>query len=261
MAQPESHYKVVWISTAVRTGSMWLFNVTRAVLRCAGRTVLPERVPQREEQIFEMAQRDAWTDTTPGSVWVFKVHFALRSDLPQSRFITTIRDPRDVVVSYRRFQDTTFEHALGAGDDVVRCAELYRDCPPTVLLTIDYRDIEDRPRDVINRIGAFLEVPVAADDAARVAEEFSRERVRQRIESTTQSVLQRLQRNAPVAADEVVPVRGRIIRAYDVETGFQTGHLSDAPSGSWRTLLSEEEKRVVCERFAGFIAQHGFPKD
>lgn len=258
MANGQPDYKTIWISTAPRTGSMWLFNVTRAVLRCAGRTVLPERVPQKDEEMFDMARRDAWTDADPARAWVFKVHRPLWPDLPKSRLITSVRDPRDVLVSIRRFLNVGFEDALIAAYDVVRYAEAYRNHAPAVLLNIDYRDIEERPAEVIGRVAAFLKVSVSADDADRIASDFSRERVRQLIDATTQSVLHRLKENIPVERTEVVVEGGQVTRVYDVVTGVQTGHVSDYRSGDWRTSLTGSEKCVVQERFADFIARHGF---
>ena len=41
-------YKVVWVASMPRTGSMWAYNVVRELVRAAGRAVEPERVPVDE---------------------------------------------------------------------------------------------------------------------------------------------------------------------------------------------------------------------
>lgn len=116
----EGDYKTLWISTAPRTGSMWLFNVCREVLRASGNDVFPEVVPQSDEAMFRLAQEDAWKSEDPRHKWVLTVHHILRPDLPLSKIITTHRDPRDVIVSFRQFMKTDFEAALGCGRWVTR---------------------------------------------------------------------------------------------------------------------------------------------
>jgi hypothetical protein len=258
MTPGDAAYKSVWISTAPRTGSMWLFNVTREILRRAGRTVLPEKIPQTDQQMIELAHKWAWNDPDPMKVWVLKVHTMLRQDMPKSRILTTIRDPRDVLVSFRLFMRTSFDHALGATASVVRFAESYENHPPELLPRVDYRDIEAQPAQVLKQVAGFLQVPLAAATVDEVVAQFSRERVRKLIDATNQSVLQRIKEKAPIDRGEVVLLGQDNIRAFDLNTGFQTGHVSGNQSGSWRFLLSEEEKKIVHERFGAWIAQHGF---
>jgi hypothetical protein len=252
--------KTVWISTPPRTGSTWLFNVTREILRRAGREVLPERVPNDDKAMYELAQRDAWADSDPHRIWVLKIHGTiLRSDLPRSKIITCIRDPRDVLVSFRQFMDTSFEHALTISQGVKRYVEGYRDHPTDLLLRVEYEDIESRPIDVLRRVAGFLDVPLIAADAAEIVAMFGRERVRQQVAELSQDLRQRLSSGAAVGTDEVILRDQAIVRAFDVGTGFQTGHVSDHKSGDWRSLLSDEEKRIVHERFGDWFERHGYP--
>ncbi len=180
--------KTVWISTPPRTGSTWLFNVTREILRRAGRDVLPERVPIDDKVMYELAQRDAWADTDPSRIWVLKIHGTiLRSDLPRSKIINCIRDPRDVLVSFRRFMDTSFEHALTVSQGVTRYVEGYRDHPADLLLRVGYEeDIEVQPIDALRRVAGFLDVPLGAADEAEIVAMFGRERVRQQVAELSQ---------------------------------------------------------------------------
>jgi len=240
---------------------MWLFNVKRAVLRRAGRTGLPERTPQEDEQVFEMARQVALQDANPDHTWVFKVHAGLSPDLPRSLIITSLRDPRDMLVSFMKFMDTSFEHALAASQDLVSCADQYEKYPHDMLLSVNYEDIEARPAAVVGRVAEFLGTPLDEAGARDIAGEFTREKVRAQIEKTTADVLHRLDSNAAVASDEVISKDGQVIRAYDVVTGFQTGHVSGRPAGSWRTLLSDEQKARVRELLGPWMDKHGFAKE
>lgn len=258
MAAPT--YKTVWISTPPRTGSTWLFNVAREVLRSTGRMVLPARVPQETADMLELAQQVAWPDTDPAKVWVLKVHgVMLRADLPHSKIITSIRDPRDVLVSFQRFMNTSFEHALSICEGVKRYPDNYRHHPDSLLLKVSYADIQAAARDVIARVAAFLDADLHAGEAARIEAQFSRERVRKLIESTDARVFGRLRENTAVERDEVVLQGNQVARAYDPATAFQSGHVSGYRDGDWRQLLTEDEKRSVHERFGDWFERHGFP--
>jgi hypothetical protein len=251
--------KTVWISTPPRTGSTWLFNVTREILRRAGCEVLPERVPIDDKVMYQLAQQ-AWADSDPSRIWVLKIHGTiLRTDLPRSKIITCIRDPRDVLVSFRRFMDTSFEHALAISAAVKRYVEGYRNHPADLLLRLEYEDVESRPAEVLQRVATFLDVPVAAADELQILAMFGRERVRQRAADISEDLRQRLKTGAAVAADEVILRDQTIVRAFDVGTGFQTGHVSDSKSGDWRSLLSDDEKRMVHETFGDWFERHGYP--
>jgi hypothetical protein len=241
---------------------MWLFNVTRAILHQAGRIVLPESVPKDEQLAFDLARREAWADNNSRRVWVLKVHgVILRTDLPLSKIITCIRDPRDVLVSFRTFMDTTFEHALATSAGVKRYAEMYREYPQDLLLSVRYDEIETRPAQVVRRVAGFLGVPLLPADEVEIAERFSRERVRQLADNVTQSVLNRLGSGAGVSAEEVVLHGQTLKRAFDPSTGFQTGHVSGNRSGDWRRLLSNEEKRQVRETFGDWFERNGYPAE
>jgi len=253
-------YKTIWISTPPRTGSTWLFNVAREILRLAGFTTLPKRPPQQVHEMLEIARREAWPDNDPSRVWVLKIHgLLLRRDIPQSRIITSLRDPRDVLVSFMRFMNTSFEHALETSAGVMRYAEAYRDFPPELMLIVDYADIEARPATVAMTVARFLDAPLAPVDAQRIVERYSRERVRELTEQTTRSLQEKLAAGIAIPRDEVVLRDEKVERAFDVTTGFQTGHITSAIPGEWRKLLSAEQKRRVSERFGDWLERHGFP--
>lgn len=251
--------KTVWISTPPRTGSTWLFNVTREILRRAGHDVLPARVPIDDKAMYELAQQ-AWADSDTTRIWVLKIHGTiLRTDLPRSKIVTCIRDPRDVLVSFRRFMDTSFEHALAVSMGVRRYVDGYCSHPAKLLLRVAYEDIELLPNEVLRRLATFLDVPLVAADEVEIVAMFGRDRVRQQVAALSENLRQRLNAGAVVGSDEVI-LRGQaIVRAFDVGTGFQTGHVSDHRSGDWRALLSDEEKRVVHERFGDWFERHGYP--
>ena len=51
-----------WISSAPRTGSMWLFNITREILKISGNDVLPKEIPQDDEDNIKLYEKYAIHD-------------------------------------------------------------------------------------------------------------------------------------------------------------------------------------------------------
>ena len=47
-------------------------------------------------------------------------------------------------------------------------------------------------------------------------------------------------------------------RAFDVESDFQTGHVSGRKTGDWQSMLSESERQLVNEEFAGWLEEYGY---
>ena len=115
-----------WISTAPRTGSMWLFNVTKEILIQSKANVLPIDVPQNDENFFQIFKTQSLQDQNNLNKYVFKIHTILKSDLPRSRILTTIRDPRDLCISFKEFMKTDFNTALNATKSLLNYEKIYK---------------------------------------------------------------------------------------------------------------------------------------
>ena len=48
-----------WISTQPRTGSMWVYNVTREILKFFKLNILPIHVPTNEQETFEIFNKES----------------------------------------------------------------------------------------------------------------------------------------------------------------------------------------------------------
>ena len=80
-----------WISTAPRTGSMWLFNVVKKYSTLINIMYFLARY-QNMIRSFRNLQLKSLLDKDDSNKYVFKVHSPLKSDLPNSKILTTIRD-------------------------------------------------------------------------------------------------------------------------------------------------------------------------
>lgn len=253
--------KSVFVSTVPRTGSTWTFNVIRQLLRCSGHTVLPEKVPKNDGEMLQMAQTVAWYDQNPEKVWVLKVHAILKNHLPFSKIITCIRDPRDIIVSYRRFMKTSFSHALTVARSQTLMNELYLGYPDSYVFAARFEDIERCPEKLVLQLASFLNLDIPNKVAHDIISMFSRENTANLIRRKTAELDVKIRTEASIDDDEVVVLGQDNFRAYDVDTGFQAGHISSYKTGDWRDILTEQEKVRVATAFDGWLQKNGYPLD
>ena len=62
----------IWISTTPRTGSTWIFNVTREIYRILGFTVEPSIVPQKDTEMFKIYHDKAINENNENIKFVLK---------------------------------------------------------------------------------------------------------------------------------------------------------------------------------------------
>ena len=131
-----------WISTAPRTGSMWLFNVAREIFIIKKYNVFPAKIPKNDKDFLEIYNSKSVNDNNKFNKYVFKVHSPMNSDLLNSKVLTTIRDPRDVCASYREFMKSDFESALTAAKGMIDFIKYYKPLDQGYLKFFKYEDIE-----------------------------------------------------------------------------------------------------------------------
>jgi Sulfotransferase domain len=233
--------KFVWVASVPRCASMWLFNVTRQIARAAGFRVLPTPVPQSDKAMFAAAE-EGLRDHSSDRLWVLKVHSRVRSDRPRSRFILPRRDIRDVVVSYMRFMRCDFEFFLPYVAPAIALQRHFASFPPDRALFLDYADIVARPAAVAHAVAEFLGAPVEQESTDAIASELSKENVAQLIAAREQDLQYRDRAGLPIAPGEVVVLGPRNMRAFDTETGFQSGHVSNYRDGDWKNILTAAQQ-------------------
>lgn len=243
-----------------RSGSMWVFNIARSVLGESGKEVLPKRVPNNTEGMFACADQAA-SDTDPNRVWVLKVHRRLPPDAPASKFINTRRDPRDALVSFMRFMACDFDTALKAMAESAETTEYYATSfEPHSILRVNYDDIVRRPLTVVRDIAHFCNVQLEGDLATSIAKQFDRTSVQRLVERKEKELQRRAAAGEAIPWSELVPQRYRPdeLRAFDLTTGFQTGHVSDYRDGDWRRLLSAEQQNRMHDVLGEWLRRNGY---
>ena len=252
-------YKIVWIASMPRSGSMWAFNIARRLLREAGYNVLPRTIPKSDAQMVAEA-RKGLMDDSPDNVWCLKIHSGLRNGSPSNRFISTFRDPRDAVVSFMRFMQCDFEQALTASAIWTELCDHYRTFPSDLSLQLDYDGIVTQPRYAASRIGKFLGLDLPPHHIAGAVAEFERANVRRRIETLRKDVERgHASSDFDILEALIVNPDGRL-RFYDPQTGFQSDHVSDYRDGDWRILLTGEQKQRLDQTIGDWLARQGFDR-
>ena len=188
------------------------------------------------------AGQEGICDQATDRVRVLKVHMLLHSDLPLSRFILPRRDIRDGVVSFMRFMRCDFESAMKFAHDAIANDRHYDAFPRDRALIIDYSDIVARPAEVAHTVAMFLEVPVKRQATCVIAHDLNKEKVARLIERKERDLTRRIRYSRPITAGEVVILGPQNVRAFDTETGFQSGHVSNYREGDWKSILTTEQK-------------------
>ena len=249
-------YRVIWITGMSRAGSMWLFNVVRALVRRAGLTPVPDSPSVEEESSRALALAQV-EGGAPGSLACLKSHEVLPADFPGSRFLVPYRDVRAAAVSFMHFMRADFEAALGAAAGMMAATDHYAGFDPGLARLVSYAEIEAEPAKVVGEVAAFLALPAEAAAAREIAESLSRERVLGIIAETNRGLQGKLDSGRPIGRGEAVPNFDGTYRARDPLTGFQSNHVSGRQD--WREGLSPEQIARLDALAKDWLDRYGLP--
>lgn len=254
-----SAYKVVWIATAPRTGSMWAYYVTRQILATGGRHVMLPPRELAEGQWPEYSLR-VIADDQPGVIFCAKVHLRLALTIPAWRFVVTYRDVRDSTLSYMRFMRCNFEKALETTRLIMALTDHYFAAPDDVALKIRYDEVTQSPGRAALRIASFLDIEFSETQADALVNGVTRESVVRVVADYEQSVKSRLMAGSKEPFAYVKNSDGSI-RLVEPTTLFQSGHITSARDGEWRDVLTREEQARLNELTIDWLRRHDFPID
>ena len=246
--------KVIWVSTVVRTGSMWLFNITREILNLKKFNVLPDKIPKFDEDHFEIFHQKSLLDQNHLNKYVFKVHQILKQEIPHSKILTTIRDPRDICVSCMKFMKKNFQQSLDISKSMITYFNTYEKYSKEKLKFIKYeKSIEKDTVKTIEDISEFIECKISFDEAKKISEKFSKDNVTQLIRINDEKLRKEINRDT-----EIVYFSKDNYRSYDVNTGFQTNHISSSSSQEWKKILTKEEIKILNSEFESFLIENNY---
>lgn len=251
--------KVLWISSAPRTGSMWTFNVCRELLAKNYFEVLPTTVPQSDAEMAENYKK-AMNENRSHRYYCLKIHNILNDNLRNSKIITTIRDPREIVHSFHRFMQCDFERAVSAGTAVHKYVLAYKKFQSPVLF-VRYEDMLDEPMNTIREIDAFLELRTCERAMSEINQKFSKQRVNAIVDKVTKTLQRDLNSGVSVKSERMVALPNQRVRAFDIATGFQTGHIAGPNDGNWRTAYSLTQKNYMFSALSEICSELGYSEN
>ena len=244
---PDSPFIV--IAGLARVGSMWSFNVARSLFREAGLRVIPEQVPKMDQAMAEVA--NAYMKSSPPNTrCVIKVHSKIKM-LPDFRVIRNQRDMHDRLFSFCRFMQIDFDRKYML-DQVAACMDVesyYDQWPADQMLNIPYESIETDSRSLIRKIAEFIGYPDVDEQVIRkIDTQYSKQQVKSKIAELESQVFDADGNvNVDIHPDAVIgpeddPSRAR---AFDVGSGFQSGHVSSYQPGDWKNRWTFRQRWIV----------------
>lgn len=224
---------------------MWAYNVARLLAQKAGLRVTPNRALKRDEEM--LAAADAYLRMNPIDVFcIIKVHMPLY-EKPNLKVIHIERDLRDRIFSIHRFENRPLneETALLEVTASLDMAAHYEQWPSSHILRVQFDALESDSINLIARIADFMGLPaIGAEHIHEIDAKLAKAQLRKRISNVDRIVFEDIGGLDEHSVSTVKGTSGKI-RAYDEETGFQSGHVSDYCSGDWQHLWSDKEKQVI----------------
>ncbi len=248
----------IWISTTPRTGSMWIFNVTREIYKTLGFDIEPSIVPQNDSEMFEIYNNKAINELNNNLRFILKIHTLLKPNLARSKIITIVRDPRDVCISFKEFMKTNFNESLNATKSLINFSKIYKNFDKNYILILKYENIEKNPIEIILKISKFLNENINYDQAVEIAKKFSKKNVNEIINKKNKQLKEKILKKSKIDKKDIVIISNKNVHAFDKNTGFQTGHVSQRNSGDWKKALSSEKIEIINSQFKDFLIENNY---
>jgi len=235
-----------------RSGTVWAFNVFRAVWQAAGvefRTEQWNSEPEVKARLpgISMAEHVLihTHDLTPD--------LAALARRPGVRSFFSYRDPRDVVVSQMKLHDVPFDIA------VQMTAFAYQSLPGAMNLPgitfLPYEHVVAHSPALIFQMATRLDILLNHHTVNQIAESNSLERHRRAMDLLNHGPTEA--RNTGI---DSLNTGVREIRYW--KTSLITDrHIQSGRSGRWRDELTLEQQQQVCSVFAAVIKSLGFDAD
>ena len=255
----DNKQNTTWIATVPRTGSMWTTNVVREILNYSNMNVLPKALPQDKEDWLNLFQRRALGDQNEKNHYVLKVHIFIEDiNIPRSKLITNIRNPYDICASYYQFMKCDIDAAINCALSLPILIDQYKKWDAKNLFIVKYEEIEESSSKLVLELAEFLGAKLDENAALSISKKFSKDSVRKIIADNDKSLSDKISKKQEIDANEIVILGRNDYRSFDLNTGFQTGHISERKTGEWRVVFSESETHKIVEALDNTAKKFGY---
>lgn len=237
---------------------MWLYNVARQLVKQSRFNLKPLIVPQGDNEAVQMFNSSL---DFPNELdfLVLKIHtILLKPGMPNSKIITTHRDPRDVVVSFMEFMNVEFEKAINAAKTLMPYTERYKSYDKDYLTLIPYRDIENSPFKVVSKLAQFLDIETDEANISAIVKMFDKTQVKKLIDETDRQLDDKISENLQIDKGEIVRFSETNYRSFNLDTGFQSKHVSNRNTGDWVKVLSRDQIAEIDMLFSDWMDEFGY---
>lgn len=259
--------KRVFIAGAARTGSMWTFNVTKALLEIHGFQLLPNEPTKLRLDEKGLADNAYRVPIGANQVYFAKLHQKLKIGLPETKIITNYRDVRESTLSYIKFMkfrytaDNLIKLAKEVAKVQMNMTDYYFDKHKDNL-RIKFNHIASEPVRVLDEINSYLGLTVGHAEMAEIADRFSKKKVKQLINGLNSVPVNEqgsIGNKDKSGSYSTVRNPDGSYRVYDNRTGFQTDHITSDKSGGWREYFTPEQQEELNDFVSDWLVKYGFP--
>ena len=226
------NYRNIIIGSAPRTGGMWTYNVIREIFVNQKKNIIPLSYCSDDEMLkHHLNNLNSHSDI----ISIIKIHKKIKEQYTnKTKIVINIRDPRDAVISYKRFmklKNYSFQQTIKFINNSIDWIYYYRkNYNKEKLLEINFNDITDNPHKIFTKLEKFLYLKINKKMVNKIIEKFSKKKVSEIIEKMRKT-----------SKSNLVALNKNTIRKLDEKTGFQTGHVSDYKEGDWQQHFSDKE--------------------
>ena len=255
------NFNTTWIAGTPRTGSMWTSNIVREIFKLSGYKVKPEKFSKNDKDYIQIYSDKSIPEKSSTNRYVFKVHFGLKLNLPRSKYIINIRNPYEVCASFYKFMKCDLDNAIKVAKRHSDVVDYYKQMSKKNLLTIKFEDIESDAINTVKEIALFLQINLTEQNAELISSKFSKEKVKSIIKKCENDIDKRMKETGKVNENEIVHITSSNIRALDMDTGFQSGHVSGHLSREWRNMFSKLEIENIVDSIDDTAIKLGYESE
>jgi len=226
------NYRNIIIGSAPRTGGMWTYNVIREIFVNQKKNIIPLSYCNDDEMLKHHCNN---LNSHNDIISIIKIHKIIKKQYTnKTKIVINIRDPRDAVISYKRFmklKNYSFQQTIKFINNSIDLIYYYRkNYNKEKLLEINFNDITDNPHKIFTKLEKFLYLKINKKMVNKIIEKFSKKKVSEIIEKMRKT-----------SKSNLVALNKNTIRKLDEKTGFQIGHVSDYKEGDWQQHFSDKE--------------------
>ncbi|MEO8342858.1 MAG: sulfotransferase domain-containing protein [Gallionella sp.] len=251
---------IVFVAGMPRAGSMWTYNVIRAIFATRDWSVLPTEIPIIERALIKTALLSAPKEN---EVYCIKTHLPLKSPLPTKhdvKIICNIRDVRDACLSFMRFMHADYAGGIRAMINMMKITDYYLSQFGDNLLSVRYEDLTQTPSAVLANLCGFLKIDLSETEQKAILQEFDKSAIQKKLQE-----MPKIEAGINVREDnkqnlkfDAVLNRDGTYRAYEKMTGFQSNHITSSDDGEWKTCFDKSQIDQLINLSEKWLLKYGY---